>query len=76
MSGGDSRRQQRNDAPRQPVCLRALRSYGEEAGTVPGVQENPVYTDPCPSCGEADLKPHGGKHVCERCGYLQPCCNP
>lgn len=32
--------------------------------------------DPCPQCNEADLKPRGGKHVCPRCGYLAPCCDP
>jgi hypothetical protein len=32
--------------------------------------------DPCPQCNEADLEPRGGKHVCPRCGYIAPCCDP
>lgn len=32
--------------------------------------------DPCPACGEADLSPEGGKHVCPACHYIQPCCQP
>lgn len=32
--------------------------------------------DPCPQCGEADLEPRGGKHVCPACHFVQPCCNP
>jgi hypothetical protein len=33
-------------------------------------------SDPCPACDQNDLQPHGGKHRCPSCGYLQPCCQP
>ena len=33
-----------------------------------------IVVDPCPRCDQADLEPHGGKHVCPHCGYTQPCC--
>jgi hypothetical protein len=31
---------------------------------------------PCPQCNEADLEARGGKHVCPRCGFILPCCQP
>ena len=32
--------------------------------------------EPCPQCGEADLRPHGNgsKWICPRCYFLLPCC--
>ncbi|MEZ5114715.1 MAG: hypothetical protein R2737_00490 [Candidatus Nanopelagicales bacterium] len=30
---------------------------------------------PCPACESADLQRRGGKDMCPRCHYIQPCCD-
>jgi len=46
-------------------------AYG---GTVTTCQTS--ATEPCPQCGEADLRPYGNgsKWSCPRCFFVLPCC--
>ncbi len=30
---------------------------------------------PCPACETTDLERRGGKDMCPRCHYIQPCCD-
>ena len=30
---------------------------------------------PCPACEASDLERRGGKDMCPKCFYIQPCCD-
>jgi hypothetical protein len=30
---------------------------------------------PCPACEKSDLERRGGKDMCPKCFYIQPCCD-
>jgi len=30
---------------------------------------------PCPACERSDLERRGGKDMCPKCFYIQPCCD-
>lgn len=71
-----------------PLCLFHRAQAAQGARRAPGAyRDTPerhgagtaaptALRDPCPNCQLADLQPHGAKHSCPLCGYLQPCCNP
>lgn len=45
---------------------------GCEEGTLLFVMGAP---GPCPACESVDLERRGGKDMCPRCHYIQPCCD-
>ena len=41
-------------------------------GILPRMMGDP---GPCPACETVDLERRGGKDMCPRCHYIQPCCD-